>query len=195
MSKGEQGIVTGPVPISDVQILYLDRAWADYDFPEYTEHKFPAADEYVTWQVFAVREDLRQEVLEQGVKKLLLYHAGLRLRLEKRDGKWLQYIAPPDAATPVVWLDLSDLARDERQAISKSTLVRESHSLSLKHGPVVKFVYFKLGTYPPGQRRSRVYPLIQGRNELSLYLSVSGPAKRYLRSGRAQGEGRCHRAA
>lgn len=150
MSKGEQGIVTGPVPISDVQILYLDRAWVDYDFPEYAEHKFPAADEYVTWQVFAVRADLRREVLGQAVHTLLLYHDGLRLRVEKRDGLWLQYLAPPDAAIPLVWMDLSALSRDELQASIKSTLLRERHSLSLKHGPVVKFVYFKQGRGDPG---------------------------------------------
>ncbi len=103
MSKAEQEVVTGPVPMSDIQILYLDRSWNDYEYPEYIEHKFPSADEYVTWQVFAVREDLSREVLEQGVNALLLYHDGLRLRLEKRDGKWIQYIAPPDAATPCVW--------------------------------------------------------------------------------------------
>lgn len=145
MSTVEQEVVTGPVPMSDIQILYLDRSWTDYEFPEYIEHKFPTADEYVTWQVFAVQEDLSREVLVQGVDALLLHHDGLRLRLEKRDGKWLQYIAPPDAATPLVWMDLSDLSRDERQDSIKATLLRETHSLSLKHGPVVKYVYFKLG--------------------------------------------------
>ncbi len=145
MRKVEQEVVTGPVPMSDIQILYLDRSWNDYEFPEYIEHKFPSADEYVTWQVFAVREDLSREVLEQGVNALVLYHDGLRLRLEKQDGKWVQYIASPDAATPFVWMDLSDLSRDERQASIKSTLLRETHSLSLKHGPVVKYVYFKQG--------------------------------------------------
>ena len=150
MSEVEQEIVTGPVPMSDLQILYLDRSWTDYEFPEYIEHKFPSADEYVTWQVFAVREDLSREVLEQGVRALLRYHDGLRLRLEKRDGKWVQYIAPPDAATPFVWMDLSDLAGDERQATIEATLLREKHSLSLKHGPVVKCVYFKQGKEESG---------------------------------------------
>ena len=150
MSNIEQEIVTGPVPMSDVQILYLDRSWSDYEFPEYIEHKFPSADEYVTWQVFAVREDLSREVLERGVNALLLYHDGLRLRLEKREGRWIQYIAPPDAATPLVWMDLSDLSRDERQDVIQATLLREKQSLSLKHGPVVKFVYFQQGKAEAG---------------------------------------------
>jgi len=150
MSNREQEIVTGPVPMSDLQILYLDRAWTDYEFPEYIEHKFPSADEYVTWQVFAVQEDLSREVLARAVHTLLLYHDGLRLRLEKRDGKWVQYIAPPDATIPLVWIDLSDLSRDERQDTIKSTLLRETHALSLKHGPVVKYVYFKQGQAESG---------------------------------------------
>src|SRR5450631_1071499 len=146
MHNVEQEVVTGPVPMSDIQILYLDRSWNDYEYPEYMESKFPAADEYVVWQVFAVLEDLSREVLEQAVQALLLHHDGLRLRLEKRDGKWVQYIAPPDATIPLVWMDLSDQSSDERQDIIKETLLRETHSLSLKHGPVVKYVYFKQGS-------------------------------------------------
>lgn len=150
MNKVELEVVTGPVPMSDIQILYLDRAWNNYEIPDYIEHKFPAADEYVTWQVFAVQADLSREVLEQAVTTLLLYHDGLRLRVEKRDGRWVQYIAPPDTVTPFVWTDLSDLARDERQDIIKSVLLREKHSLSLKHGPIVKCVYFKQGKEESG---------------------------------------------
>lgn len=150
MRNIEQEIVTGPVPMSDIQILYLDRSWSDYEYPEYIEHKFPTADEYVTWQVFAVQKDLSREVLERGMDALLLYHDGLRLRLEKRDGTWIQYLAPPDGTTPLAWMDLSELSSEERPVLIEATLLREKQTLSLKYGPVVKCVYFQQGQAAPG---------------------------------------------
>jgi hypothetical protein len=64
MSLFEYDTVTGVVPLSDVQILYLDRQWANYDLPEYIENKFPAADHYVMTQCFAVLEDLDPVIVE-----------------------------------------------------------------------------------------------------------------------------------
>jgi hypothetical protein len=145
MDKAEQEIITGPLPLSDLQTVYLDQEWSDYDYPDDMAQKYPPADHYVTWQHFAVLEDLSQEILEQAVNTVLLHHDGLRVRMEKRDGKWTQYIVPPGDPTPLVWRDLSDQAKEEQPELISSLLLREFRSLSLKYGPVVKFIYIKRG--------------------------------------------------
>jgi hypothetical protein len=150
VNKAEQEIVTGSVPLPDVQIVFLDQKWDDYEYPEYIEQKYPPADDYVISQKFAVPEDLSQEILERAINTLLLYHDGLRSRIEKLDDKWVQYIVPPGEATPLTWMDLSDLSLEERQETIKTTLLRAHHSLSLKDGPVIKCVYIKQGGEEPG---------------------------------------------
>jgi hypothetical protein len=131
-----------------VQLVFLDQEWSDYDYPDHIEHKYPPADQFVSWQCFAVLEDLSPEILEQAIKAVLLYHDGLRIRLEKQDRKWVQYIVPPDDPTPLVWMDLSGFSQEERQETIHSAFSRELSSLNLAHGPVVKCVYLKQGGEP-----------------------------------------------
>ncbi len=89
MSLLEHDVVTGVVPFPDVQIIYLDRQWADYDLPEHIENKFPAADHYVMTQCFAVLEDLDPAIVEQAVQAMFVYHDGLRTRFAKENGRWV----------------------------------------------------------------------------------------------------------
>lgn len=145
MSLLEHEVVTGVVPLSDVQILYLDRQWTDYDFPEYIENKFPAADHYVMTQCFAVLEDLEPAILEQAVQALFVYHDALRTRLAKGNNRWVQQLMPPADEAAFVWQDLASLAGEQRSEALKTLLAHESHSLSLSQGPTMKCVYLKLG--------------------------------------------------
>jgi hypothetical protein len=145
MGLSEQDAVTGPVPLPDVLITFLDQKWSSYDYPDYIEQKYPSPDHYVMSQCFAVLEDLSPEILEQAVKAMLLYHDVLRLRFVKQADRWIQHIVPPDEAIPLVWQDLSSIAKEKRQETIQSTLARELYSLNLEHGPVMKCVYLKQG--------------------------------------------------
>jgi hypothetical protein len=150
MDKTEQEVVTGPVPLPDVQIVFLDQQWSDYEYPDDITRKYPFADEYVMWEHFVVLEELRPEILEQAVHTMLLHHDALRLRLVKQNGKWLQYIVPPGDPIPSVWVDLSSVAREQLQEAVRSTILPELRSLNLAHGPIVKCVYIKQGGEEPG---------------------------------------------
>lgn len=145
MSLLEHDIVTGVVPLPDVQILYLDRQWTDYDFPEYIENKFPAADHYVMTQCFEVLEDLDPALVEQAVQAMFVYHDGLRTRIAKENNRWVHRIAPPAHEAAFVWQDLSNLPDEQRAETLKTLFLREARSLSLSHGPTMKCVYLKMG--------------------------------------------------
>lgn len=150
MSLLEYDVVTGVVPLSDVQILYLDRQWTDYDFPEYIENKFPAADHYVMTQCFAILEDLDPAIVEQAVQAMFVYHDGLRTRIAKENNRWVHRIVPPADEAAFVWQDLSSLPDQQRSETMKALLLREARSLSLSKGPTMKCVYLKLGAAEHG---------------------------------------------
>ena len=144
MSLPEHDVVIGVVPLPDVQILYLDRQWANYDFPEHIENKFPAADHYVMTQCFAVLEDLDPALVEQAVQAMFVYHDGLRTRFAKENDRWVLCIVPPADEAHFVWQDLSSLSGEQRSETLQALLLHEARSLSLSHGPTMKCVYLKL---------------------------------------------------
>lgn len=145
MSLPGHDAVTGIVPFADVQIIYLDRQWANYDFPEHIENKFPSSDHYVMTQSFMVLEDLDPAIVEQAVQAMFVYHDGLRTRFAKENDRWVQRIVPPAEEASFVWQDLSSLSGEQRAETLKTLLLHEARSLSLSRGPTMKCVYLKLG--------------------------------------------------
>src|SRR5450631_2156022 len=145
MSLLENDVVTGIVPFPDVQIVYLDQQWANYDLPEHMEYTFPTSDHYVMTQFFEVLEELDPALVEQAVQAMFVYHDGLRTRFAKENGRWVQRIVPPADEAAFVWHDLSSLSGEQRSETLKTLLLREARSLSLSKGPTMKCVYLKLG--------------------------------------------------
>ncbi|GAA0971603.1 hypothetical protein GCM10009555_022950 [Acrocarpospora macrocephala] len=121
------------VPLSDVQIVFLDRDWSGSDYPEGIETKFPPADEFVSWHAFEAREELSPELLTLAVRGLLAHHDGTRTRLAKAYGRWTQHIAPLGDDTPLVWLD----------AELDAVIAEQLTSLNLARGPILRCVYFR----------------------------------------------------
>ena len=78
---------------------------------------------------------------------LLEHHDSLRLRFERRETGWRQYIASPDRAASVTRFDLSKLSTAEQgKAISEAADELQS-SLNLESGPLIQVAYFDLGAH------------------------------------------------
>src|SRR5579885_3005966 len=101
MDIRESDTFTGPISLPDVQRVFLDRQWPDYEYPEHMERRYPEADQFVMWRSYLVKADLNQEMLTRAVQALLLHHEGLRIRLAKEGGRWLQYLVALDELAPV----------------------------------------------------------------------------------------------
>lgn len=144
MSLLEHDVVTGVVPLSDVQLNYVERQWLN-DLPEYIVSKFPAADHYVMTQCFEVLEQLDPAMVEQAVQAMFVYHDGLRTRFAKENNRWVQRIVPPADEAAFVWQDLSNLSGEQRSETIRALFLNEARSLSLSRGPTMKCVYLKLG--------------------------------------------------
>lgn len=151
MDNIELDTFTGPIPLPDVQRIFLDRQWPDYEYPEHMERRYPDADQFVMWRPYLVKADLNQEMLERAVHALLLQHEGLRIRLAKEGGRWLQYLVALDELAPVVWEDFSALPKEERGEAIMAAFLKVLHSLDLTHGHIMKCLYMKLGAEEPDQ--------------------------------------------
>jgi condensation domain-containing protein len=119
------------VPLPDVQRVYLDREWPEYEYPDHLERKFPETDEFVSWHCFEVVADVDPSALAAALRALLRHHDALRTRLVKRDGRWIQRIEE-DCAVSL------DIAEKEDEAFERGL-----HSLSLTRGPILHCTYLR----------------------------------------------------
>jgi amino acid adenylation domain-containing protein/non-ribosomal peptide synthase protein (TIGR01720 family) len=134
----EQGVVTGPVPLTPVQRWFFAQG-----SPEPRHFNLAAA--------FDAREPVAAAVLERAVAAVLEHHDALRMRFESADdGGWLQVNAGLGDPLPFARVDLSAVPAGERQAAFTARAAELQRSLDLEAGPVVRFALFELGD--AGQR-------------------------------------------
>lgn len=109
-----------------------------------------------------VEHPLEPMLVEQVVRHLLEHHDALRLRIEQDENGWRQYIIHPDemGAVPFSVLDLSQLSEAEQTATIEATAAQLQTSLNLSHGPIVRVVYFNLGSSSKSGRPGRLFFLV-----------------------------------
>lgn len=134
-SKAEQGIVTGPVPLTPIQHLLFEQNFSD---PHY----------YNQSALLQMHDRLNPIALESATRHLIEHHDGLRLRFEKDSSGWRQFNAGLEG-TPFTNVDLSWLPGylQSRTIEEISTLLQRS--LDLAEGPLVRIVLFELGSEEP----------------------------------------------
>jgi natural product biosynthesis luciferase-like monooxygenase protein/amino acid adenylation domain-containing protein/non-ribosomal peptide synthase protein (TIGR01720 family) len=109
LAAAEQGIVSGPVPLTPVQRWFV-------------EQDLPNRNHFNLSTLFATPAPLDPDLVERALRAVVLHHDALRLRLRLGSDGWMQDIAAPDdepilcAGTP-----------DELQA-----------SLDLERGPLLR---------------------------------------------------------
>jgi amino acid adenylation domain-containing protein/non-ribosomal peptide synthase protein (TIGR01720 family) len=132
----EQGVVTGPVPLTPVERWWLE---------------IPRADPHHWNQsVFVeIRDAVDPSAMERAVTRLLEHHDALRLRLARVGDAYQQVIAAPGASAPFRRVDLSSVAADARHAAIEAAATEAQSSLSLAEGPIVRVVLFTAGAGEP----------------------------------------------
>ncbi|HLF28784.1 MAG TPA: amino acid adenylation domain-containing protein, partial [Anaerolineae bacterium] len=146
-NQAEQGLVTGPVPLTPIQHWFFEQA-----LPE--PHQWNQA------LLLEVRGPVDAERLEQAVRQLLIHHDALRLRFEHNDTGWQQVNAAGEGASPFSRVDLSGRAEAEQKAILEATVSRLQTELDLKDGPLLRVAYFDLGTERPGRLFIAIHHLV-----------------------------------
>ncbi|HEX6289377.1 MAG TPA: amino acid adenylation domain-containing protein, partial [Herpetosiphonaceae bacterium] len=142
LTVAEQGIVTGPVPLTPIQ------------------HHFFALDlmepnHFNQAVLLQVQQPLDPALLEQAVRHLVAHHDALRLRITPAPTGWQQqivalYRALRDGPLTRV-IDLSAIPATEQPGAITVAATEIQTSLNLSSGPLIRVAYLHLGAQRPGR--------------------------------------------
>jgi non-ribosomal peptide synthase protein (TIGR01720 family) len=135
--EAEQGLVTGPVPLTPIQRWFFDLELAD------PSHFNQAV-------LFELKQNVDPRLLKRAVESLMLRHDALRLRFNKEGQRWMQTGTDPSATVPFRSIDLSDLAPAQKRSALERTAADIQGSLDLSDGPLLQVALFDLG---PGEHQ------------------------------------------
>jgi amino acid adenylation domain-containing protein/non-ribosomal peptide synthase protein (TIGR01720 family) len=132
-SVAEQGLVTGPTPLTPVQWWFF-------------EQEFAAPHHWNMPRLLEARPRLDRELLERTVRHLVRHHDALRLRFKREESGWEQVIAGLDEdVVGVSWQDWSGVPIEERASVLRNAAAEIQASLDLTHGPLMRVVFFDFG--------------------------------------------------
>ena len=145
--QAEQGIVTGPVPLTAYYHWFFEQKFADphhWNMPILLE----------------VRQPMERVLLQQTIQQLLAHHDALRMRFEHTPSGWQAFNAGLDNKTSFLWVDLSTLPVAEQQATMQKRAADLQASLNLSQGPLVRVAYFDFGAKKPAYLLFIVHHLV-----------------------------------
>ncbi|WP_289355734.1 non-ribosomal peptide synthetase [Paenibacillus sp. S-12] len=141
ISANEQGMVTGPVPLTPNQQWFFEQDITN-------RHQWNQA------MFLTVEQPVHVVAMEQAVARLIEHHDALRMHYTlTEDSTWVQHMGDRLEKTPFERVDLSHVPSDEQQAVLEYKAEEYQQSLSL-NGPLIRVVLFDLG------RQERAHLLI-----------------------------------
>jgi amino acid adenylation domain-containing protein/non-ribosomal peptide synthase protein (TIGR01720 family) len=148
--SADQGLVAGPVPLTPIQRRFFEHGPLDPHHANLSLLLEP--------RLAVPAEDL-PALLDRAVRRLFLHHDALRLRFHHDGAEWRQVNAGAEGVGPLACVDLSGLARAEREGALASALAVVQGSLDLA-GPLARAVYFALPPGEPGRLLFAVHHLV-----------------------------------
>jgi amino acid adenylation domain-containing protein/non-ribosomal peptide synthase protein (TIGR01720 family) len=133
-SQAAQGLVTGPVPLTPIQHWFFEQELADL-------HHWNQA------RLLEVRQTLDFSELERVVRHLLVHHDVLRARFRREPPSWWQDLAPPEASSPCMRVDLSAWSEAQQGLEMAEVAAQLQASLNLEYGPLVRVALFDRGPH------------------------------------------------
>jgi amino acid adenylation domain-containing protein/non-ribosomal peptide synthase protein (TIGR01720 family) len=128
----EQGILTGEVSLTPIQHYILEQNLVN-------PHHWNEA------VLLEVSQRLNCQCLEAAIQQILIHHDALRLGFEQTPSSWRGIYLPSEAATPFVYVDLSDLPSEKQNAALETTANQLQQSLDISQGNNLKVAWFDLG--------------------------------------------------
>ena len=130
--RAQQGIVTGVAPLTPIQHWFLAQNRQE-------------SDHYNQSFLLQIAQDVKPELLEKAVSKLLEHHDALRLRFNSVTSEYQQINQGLDETVPFTVVDLASTPRLEQpQALAKIATEYQA-SFNLSTGPLMQVVLFNLG--------------------------------------------------
>ncbi|HKH48920.1 MAG TPA: condensation domain-containing protein, partial [Thermoanaerobaculia bacterium] len=136
--SAEQGLVTGPVPLTPIQRWFFEQGLAD------PGHWNQAV-------LLEMRGRVAAENLALAVAALIQHHDALRMRFRFGDSGWQQVNLGSEVKLPLARLDLSGLPAARHAAVCEGAMEQLQASLHLERGPLMRAALFDLGGGAPGR--------------------------------------------
>ncbi len=159
-SQAEQGLVTGPVPLLPAQQKLLDMM-AAYRLNYH---------HYNMCIMLEVAQPLDPAQVRQVIQCLMIHHDALRLRVHHAESGWQQFIDSPGEDIPFSMQDFSALSEEEQKHAIEAAAAQWQIKLNITTGPVLRIVYFYLGSQRPGRLLFIVHHMASDAYSLRLLL-------------------------
>jgi amino acid adenylation domain-containing protein/non-ribosomal peptide synthase protein (TIGR01720 family) len=135
-SKAEQGIVTGPLPLTPIQHLFFEQDFSERHF-------------YNQSALLLLQEKLDPSDFEAAIRRVIEHHDALRLRFRKNGATWQQFNEGLEGETPFSSIDLSELSAAQHRTVIEEIAARLQRSLDLSQGPLLRVALFEMGVGEP----------------------------------------------
>jgi amino acid adenylation domain-containing protein/non-ribosomal peptide synthase protein (TIGR01720 family) len=145
--EAEQGLVTGPVPLTPVQHWFFAQELA-------APHHFNQA------VLLEAVEPLDAGLLCRVVERLTIHHDALRMRFQRDAAGWHQVNAGPGSPAPVVHLDLASLGPVRFPRAVEAAAEQLQKSLDLARGPLLRVALMTSGPAVPARLLILVHHLV-----------------------------------
>jgi amino acid adenylation domain-containing protein/non-ribosomal peptide synthase protein (TIGR01720 family) len=153
----EQGLVSGPVPLTPIQQWFFERKLSE---PHHYNQSF----------LLVSRDEMTPALVEKTIDALLVHHDALSLRFSQNGGAVSAEIAGAESRKAAfAHHDLQGLTPEAQTAAIEKACSEAQASLDLAAGPLMRVVLFTLG----GERRSRIFVAVH-------HLAVDGVSWRVL---------------
>jgi amino acid adenylation domain-containing protein/non-ribosomal peptide synthase protein (TIGR01720 family) len=132
----EDEAVEGFIPLTPIQRWFF-------------EQELPESHHYNQAVMLELKPPVDTGLLEKSLERLVGHHDALRLRFERKARGWEQTQAARETRDLFRRVDLSSLAAETQEMEIERAANEAQSSLDLSEGPIMRAVYFDLGTVRP----------------------------------------------
>ena len=169
--QAEQGVVTGPVPLTPIQRWFLAQPLPNHG---YFNQAF----------LLVARQTMQPELVEQALNHLVAHHDALRMRYHQTETGWEQMGVTAGEPVPFMYIDLADTP-DAEIATAINTIANEVQaSFDLASGVLVRGVWFDLGQERPSRFLWVIHHLVVDGFSWRVLLADLQTAYHQLRRGK-----------
>ena len=136
--EADQGIVSGPVPLTPVQHWFFEQNLSQ---PHHWNQSL----------LLELKQTPQSSLLEKALEHLFVHHDALRLRFTKVETGWQQFNAVALASVPYEHVDLSALTRAEQSTAIERRAAAVQSSINLSAGSLLRAVLFDCGAGEPSR--------------------------------------------
>ncbi|WPB73717.1 non-ribosomal peptide synthase/polyketide synthase [Archangium violaceum] len=145
--QAEQGLVTGPVPLTPIQRAFFEEA-------------SPRPHHFNQSVLLETREPLDGALLERALRQLVEHHDALRMRFVQESDGWQQLNAGLEQPVSLLQVDLSSTPETEQAFALESEASKLQASFELSSGLLLRAALFHRGPRRTGRLLLTVHHLV-----------------------------------